>query len=179
MGSYKAGSPVAREVLERIAAVYAVETRVRGRPAAERLAARQAESAPIMADLKAYLTARLGELSSGSGLANAVKYTLGHWDGLVRFLADGRLEPDTNIVERSIRPVALGRRNSLFAGSAGGAQTWAILASLVNTARLNGHDPFGYLHDVLERIVSGRTKIHQLDELLAWNWTPASSGLAA
>lgn len=96
----------------------------------------------------------------------------------MRLVADRRLEPDTNIVARSISPVALDRRNSLFAVSAGGAQTSAFLASLVNTAMRNGHDPFRHLHDVLERIVSGRTRIHHLDERLAWTWTLASSGLA-
>ena len=86
------------------------------------------------------------------------------------FLSDGRVEVDSNTVERSMRPIAMGRRNSLFAGNEGGAQSWAILASVVNTAKLNGLDPQTYLSDVLERIVTERTKYHQLSELLAWNW---------
>jgi transposase len=85
------------------------------------------------------------------------------------FLSDGRVEVDTNTVERSMRPIAMGRRNSLFSGSEGGAESSAILASLVNTAKLHELDPQAYLADVLERIVSGRTKNHQLHELLAWN----------
>jgi hypothetical protein len=83
------------------------------------------------------------------------------------------VEVDSNTVERSMRPIALGRKNSLFAGSEGGAESWAILGSLVTTAKLNSLDPQTYLTDVLERIVSGRTKNHQLHELLAWNWKAA------
>ena len=74
-----------------------------------------------------------------------------------------------------MRPIALGRKNHLFAGSEGGAQTWAILASLINTAKLNGVDPFVWLVDVAERIVSGRTTINRIDDLLAWNWKAAST----
>ncbi len=98
---------------------------------------------------------------------------INHWDGLTLFLRDGRVEVDSNTVERSMRPIAMGRRNSLFSGSEGGAESWAILASLVNTAKLHELDPQAYLADVLERIVSGRTKSHQLHELLAWNWKAA------
>ena len=128
---------------------------------------------PLMAELKMRLTEVLKDISSKSPLAEAIYYTLGHWDGLNMFLTDGRVEVDTNTVERSMRPIALGRKNSLFSGSEGGAESWAILASLLNTAKLNGLDPQTYLCDVLERIVSGRTKNHQLHELLAWNWKAA------
>jgi transposase len=83
------------------------------------------------------------------------------------------LEITNNAVERAIRPLALGRRNLLFSGSEGGAESWAILSSLVNTAKLHELDPQAYLVDVLERIVSGQTKSHQLHELLAWNWKAA------
>ena len=86
------------------------------------------------------------------------------------FLEDGRLELDTNTVERAIRPIALGRKNSLFAGSDGGARHWAIVASLVATAKLNGVEPQAWLTDVLERMVSGRTKAHELEWLLPWVW---------
>ena len=86
------------------------------------------------------------------------------------FLEDGRVELDTNTVERAIRPIALGRKNALFAGSDGGARHWAIVASLVATAKLNGVEPFAYLKDVLERMVSGRTKAHELEGLLPWAW---------
>jgi transposase len=145
------------------------------------LAARKNETTLLMAELKTRLTGVLKDISSKSPLAEAINYTLGHWDGLTVFLTDGRVEVDTNTVERSMRPIALGRKNSLFSGSEGGAESWAILASLLNTAKLNGLDPQTYLCDVLERIVSGRTKSHQLHELLAWNWKAAreAAGRAA
>jgi len=108
-----------------------------------------------------------------STLAKAIRYTLGHWDGLTLFLTDGRVEVDSNTVERTMRAIALGRRNSLFAGSERGARNWAILVSLLTTAKLNGVDPLTWLTDVLERVVSGRTKNHQLDELLPWVWKAA------
>jgi transposase len=118
----------------------------------------------------ARLTSMLDQLFSQSKLTEAINYTLNHWDGLTLFLRDGRVEVDSNSVERSMRPIAMGRRNSLFSGSEGGAESWAILGSLVNTAKLHELDPQAYLTDVLECIVSGRTRSHQLHELLAWNW---------
>src|SRR5712672_1017044 len=166
-------SPFAHEVIERLQAVYAIEAEIRGSPAEQRLAIRRARAAPLMEALKARLTSMLGQLFSQSPLAGAINYALNHWDGLTLFLDDGRVEVDTNTVERSMRPIAMGRRNSLFSGSEGGAESWAILASLVNTAKLHELDPQAYLTDVLERIVSGRTKSHQLHELLAWNWKAA------
>jgi transposase len=166
----KTGSPVSADVVTRIGQIYAIEARIRGRTADERRAARQGESAAIMADLKALLDTTLPQLSTKSVLAKAIRYTLSHWQGLTRFLDDGRLEADTNTVERLMRPISLGRKNSLFAGSEGGARTWAILASLLQTARLNGLDPYAWLNDVLERIVSGAVRNHELDQLLAWNW---------
>jgi hypothetical protein len=111
--------------------------------------------------------------SGKSPLAKAIRYTLGHWAGLCVFLSDGRVEADNNIVERSIRPIALGRKNSLFAGSDGGAESWAILASLINTAKLHNLDPQTYLTGVLERMVSGTTKANALSALLPWNWKAA------
>jgi hypothetical protein len=99
-----------------------------------------------------------------------MSYALRHWPGLVAFLDDGRIEMDTNVVERAIRPVTLNRKNALFAGSDGGARHWAIAMTLINTAKLNGVEPMAWLTDVLERIVSGRTKANNLDSLLPWNW---------
>ena len=126
-----------------------------------------------MEELKARLTTMVGQLFSQSKLAEAINYTVNHWVGLTLFLNDGRVEVDSNTVERSMRPIAMGRRNSLFSGSEGGAESWAILSSILNTAKLHELDPQAYLTDVLERIVSGRTKSHQLHELLAWNWKAA------
>ena len=113
---------------------------------------------------------RRARLSGKSPLAGAIRYTLARWNSLTRFTDDGRIELDTNTVEREIRPIVLGRKNYLFAGSDGGAETWAILASLLQTARLNGVEPFAYLTDILERMVRGHT-IDRIDELMPWNYT--------
>ncbi|MHC2391534.1 hypothetical protein ACVMFA_006484 [Bradyrhizobium liaoningense] len=166
-------SPFAAEVIERIAAVYAIEERIRGLDAGERRATRQAETKPLMEALRARLIAVKDGISRRSTLIKAIDYMLERWQGLTTFLDDGRLEPDTNTVERSIRPIAIGKKNSLFSGDEGGGETWAILASLLNTAKLNGLDPEAYLVDVLDRMVSGATKTNQLHELLAWNWKAA------
>jgi transposase len=164
------GSPLAEEALRRIGELYAIEAAVRGRSAEERRATRQERSKPIVDALHAWLTAQLGRVSGRSNLAEAIRYALRHWPGLILFLEDGRIELDTNIVERAIRPIALGRKNALFAGSDGGARHWAIVASLVTTAKLSGVEPLAWLTDVLERVVSGRTKAHELERLLPWTW---------
>ena len=166
----RTGSETARAVIAQLGEVYAIEERVRGRSADTRLAARQAETKPILETLKARLMTARGEISRQSPLAEAIDYALGHWDGLTAFLADGRIEVDTNTVERTMRPISLGRKNALFAGSASGGRSWAILASLINSAKLNGLDPFTYLADVLERLVSGEVKANDLDRLLPWAW---------
>lgn len=152
-------SPIAAEALQRIAMFYAIEDRIRGLPAAHRAAVRQTDTRPLIEDFKPWLEARLLEVSKKSGLGKAIRYTLNHWEGLTRFIDDGRIEIDSNTVERSIKPIGLGKKNYLFAGSEGGAETWATLASLINTAKLHDIDPRHYLTDVLERIVSGRIKI--------------------
>jgi transposase len=163
-------SPLAEEALRRIGELYRIEAEIRGRPAEERRVVRQERSKPLVDAMHTWLTAQLERVSGKSGLAEAIRYALRHWQGLVLFLDDGRLELDTNTVERAIRPVALGRKNHLFAGSDGGACHWAIVASLVATAKLNGVEPQAWLTDVLERVVSGRTKAHELERLLPWNW---------
>jgi transposase len=171
-------APLARDVIASLGEVYAIEARIRGRNATERRAVRQAETKPILDALKTRLMTALADLPSRSSLVEAIKYMLGHWAGLTVFLEDGRIEVDTNTVERTMRPIALGRKNALFAGSDSGARTWAILASLINTAKLNDLDPHTYLVDVLERMISGRTPVNRLDELLAWNWKAARDALA-
>ncbi|SPP93354.1 IS66 family transposase [Bradyrhizobium vignae] len=172
-------SPIAAEALQRIAMFYAIEDRIRGLPAAHRAAVRQTNTKPLIEDFKPWLEARLLEVSKKSGLGKAIRYTLNHWDGLTRFIDDGRIEIDSNTVERSIKPIGLGKKNYLFAGNEGGAETWAILASLINSAKLQDIDPRHYLTDVLERIVSGRTKINQLNTLLPWNWKAERDGSEA
>jgi transposase len=114
-------APIAHEALERIAALYAIESRIRGRSAEQRRAVRQAETKPLVEKLKAWLEAKLIAVSEKSTIAQAIRYGLTRWDGLVRFLDDGRIEMDTNSVERAMRPIALNRKNSLFAGHDVGA----------------------------------------------------------
>lgn len=156
--------------MRRIATIYAIEERIRGGTAEHRKAVREAESKPLMEALNQRLFDLLKEVSVKSKMAKAIRYMLGHWSGLTLFLADGRVEVDSNTIERTMRAIALGRRNSLFAGSERGARNWACLASLLNTCKLNGIDPLTWLTDVLQRIVSGRTKNHQLHALLPWVW---------
>jgi len=172
----KAGSaPIAEEALRRIAELYKIEAQIRGRSAAERQAVRQAESRPLVAALKAWLQAQLVRASAKSAIAVAIRYGLNHWEGLERFLEDGRIEIDTNVVERSMRPIALNRKNALFAGHDAGAENWACLASLIETCKLNGIDPQAYLTDVLTRLVN-LWPAARIDELLPWAWTGADSG---
>jgi len=175
----KSPSPVAAAIIALIGEVYAAEARVRTGSAAERLQVRAAETREVMDKIKAQIDDMLPKLSPKSDLAKAMRYTLSHWQGMTLFLEDGRIEVDTNTVERGMRNVAQGRKASLFAGSEEGAQTWAILASLLQTARLNGLDPYIWLNDVLERIVSEKVKINELDSLLAWNWRPAEEPVQA
>ena len=106
-----------------------------------------------------------------------MRYALRHWPGLIAFLEDGRIEMDTNVVERAIRPITLARKNALFAGSDGGARHWAIAMTLIQTAKLNGVEPMAWLTDVLARIVSGQTMAHQLHSLLPWCWQAQNSGI--
>jgi transposase len=163
-------SPIAGEVLRRIAELYGIEDEIRGQPPDIRRAVRQDRSRPKVDALKIYLDEQLTRVSGKMPVAKAIRYLLSHWTGLCLFLTDGRVELDTNTIERLHRIVATGRHNSLFAGSDAGARSWAILTSLIQSAKLNGLDPFAYLKDVLERIVSGDVKAHQLECLLPWTW---------
>jgi len=167
--------PIATEALRRIAALYAIEEEIRGLTEAERRAARQSRSKPLVDALGVWLAARLEEISGKSELAKAIRYAIGHWPGLCLFLEDGRVEMDTNTVERSIRPIKLTKKNALFAGSDGGGRHWACVASLIETCKLNGVEPYAYLRDILLRLVGGHP-IHRLDELLPWNWKVGTEG---
>jgi hypothetical protein len=172
-------SPLAAELLSRVGALYAIEAEIRGHPAEHRRRVRQERSRPIVDALHDWLRVQIGGVSAASDLAKAMRYAIRHWDGLCVFLDDGRVEMDTNVVERAIRPVALGRKNALFAGSDGGARHWAIAMTLIQTAKLNGVEPMAWLVDVLERIVSGRAKANALHTLLPWNWHPADAARLA
>ncbi|KNY18050.1 IS66 family transposase [Rhizobium oryzihabitans] len=165
-------APIASEALRRIAELYRIEDDIRGRSAEQRRAVRQEKSLPIVADLVPWLREKLELISQKTKLAEAIRYTLSRRDGLSRFLDDGRIEIDSNTVERSIRPIALNRKNALFAGSDGGAEHWAVVASLIETCKLNGVEPLGYLADVLTRIVNGHPN-SQIDDLLPWAYIQA------
>ncbi|MBW6426139.1 IS66 family transposase [Rhizobium sp. XQZ8] len=164
------GSSEALSIFARIAEIYRIEVKLRGEDADTRLIGRRREAGPIMEELKATLIGLCDEVSSKSALGKAIAYTLNHWSGLTAFLGDGRIEVDSNIVERSMKSVALTRKNSLFVGNERGGKSFAILASLVNTAKLNGVDPEAWLVDVLERIVSGNLKANEMESLLPWTW---------
>ena len=168
-------SPIAAEINRRIAELYQIEDTIRGRPPDERKAVREVQSQPKIEALKTYIETQIAKVSGKSTLAKAMRYTLNHWKGLTVFLDDGRVEIDNNTIERLHRLVATIRKNSLFAGAETGARSWALFVSLIQTARLNGLDPFLYLRDVLERIVSAQTKANQLETLLPWNWKPLAA----
>src|SRR3954447_8937709 len=151
----------------RIALLYGIEKDIRGRFPEERRAVRQERSRPIVAALEPWLRAKLALISKKSKLAEAIRYALARWEGLCRFLDDGRIEIDSNTVERSIRPLALNRKNALFAGSDGGGDNWAVIATLIENCKLNHVEPYAYLVDVLTRIVNGHLN-SAIDELLPW-----------
>jgi len=162
-------SPAAAEAIRRIGELYAVEAEIRGLSAGERLAIRQERSRPLVDAMKAWLMDELGQVSGKMPLAAAIRYALSRWDSLCLFLTDGRVELDTNTVERSIRPIKLGAKNHLFAGSDGGGVIWGTLATLIQTARLNGVDPAAYIEYALDRIVAGHP-VNCLAELLPWEY---------
>jgi transposase len=163
------GATIAREALRRIGMLYEIERDIQGRSPDERLAARQARSRPVVEDLRAWLDEKRRRMFSGSPTLGPINYALNQWSGLVAFLDDGRIDIDNNPVERSMRPIALQRKNALFAGHELGAENWAAIASLVESCKLNGINPNAYLADVLARIVL-RADGDPLDDLLLGNW---------
>lgn len=170
-------APIADEALKRIAEIYHVETSIRGKPADERRTARDLVSRPLVANLKLWLDEQIGRISGKSRLAEAIRYALTRWEGLTLFLDDGRIEIDNNAVERAVRPLALTRKNALFAGSDGGADHWAVVASLIETCKLADVEPQAYLTDVLTRIVADHPN-SRIDELLPWAYAPPARLLA-
>lgn len=162
-------APIATEAVARIAQIYEIEKVIRGKSAGERLAIRRQNSAPLVESFRTWLDRQLAKVSGKSDTAKTIRYAFNHWRGLSRFLEDGRIELDTNIVERSMRPQALTRKNALFAGHDDGAENWAILASLIETCKLNGIEAQAYLADVLVRLVNLWPN-NRLDELMPWTW---------
>jgi transposase len=164
-------SPLAKEALERIAELFEIETRINGCAPQERLVVRQQEAVPLLAKLESYLNNALSQISGKSTLAKAIRYALSRWTALNRYTTDGRLEMTNNAVERAIRPLAMTRKNYLFAGSDSGGARAAAMYTLTETAKMNGLNPEGYLRDVLARIADH--PINRIDELLPWNWRPS------
>jgi transposase len=169
-------SPLALEVVQRIDRLFEIERSINGQLPEERHAARQELSAPLVADLEAWMRAERPKLSRGSDLAKAMDYMLKRWPAFTRFLDDGRVCLSNNAAERGLRGIALGRKSWLFAGSDRGGMRAAVMYSLIVTAKMNDIDPQAWLANVLARIAGHPA--HRLDELLPWNWHPATPAVS-
>jgi len=162
------GSPLGEQALKFFIQLYEIEREVRDLPAGERQAIRQDKSRLIADALHQWLTQQRQKVPDGSATARAIDYSLKRWQALVRFIDDGDLPIDNNWVENQIRPIAIGRSNWLFAGSLRAGKRAAAIMSLVHSARLNGHDPYVYLRDVLERLPAQPAS--RVGELLPHRW---------
>lgn len=166
----------AMEIVALINEMYEIEARLKGQPAEARLAVRQVETAPRIVHLHKTLEALSGQIAMKSTLGDAIKYTLKLFQGLTVFLTDGRVEIDSNPVENTIRPIAMLRKNALFAGSPVGGRNWAVMASLMATCRMNGVEPYAYLNWVFEQMANGLPR-SQYDALLPWNCPKGRFGI--
>ena len=164
----RTGSPIAQQAIKQIAELYAVEKDKRGKSPEDRAALRQAKAKPVFDELELWLQGQLRKISGKTKLAEAIRYALNRMPKARGYLDDGRLELDNNTCERSIRPIALGRKNYLFMGSIGGGKAAAIAYTLVETAKMNNIDPEAWLTWVLQRLPDH--KINRIDELMPWNW---------
>jgi transposase len=160
-------APIAEAALQRINALYHIEAGIRGQVPQQRQAIRHEHTRPVLDDLRTWIDAQLAKVPRRARIAEAIRYALKLWSGLRLFLDDGRIEIDTNVVERAIRPIALNRKNALFAGSDQGGVHWGVIASLIETCKLNAVDPQAYLADVLSRLVN-RHPASQIDQLMPW-----------
>jgi hypothetical protein len=160
-------SPAAHELLERIGELFKIEADIRGKSPDERLKARDELAVPKLDALKIVFEATLNKISGKSSLAQALRYALSRWSSLTRYTTDGRLEISNNAAERAIRPLAVGRKNWLFAGSDTGGERAAIIYTIIETAKMNGLEPEAYLRDIIARIADHPMK--RIAELLPWN----------
>lgn len=160
-------SPAAHDLLERIGALFAIEADIRGKSPDERLKARVEHAVPKLDALKTRFEVTLYKISGKSSLAQALRYALSRWPSLTRYTTDGRLEISNNAAERAIRPLAVGRKNWLFAGSDTGGDRAAVIYTIIETAKLNGLEPEAYLRDIIARIADHPMK--RIAELLPWN----------
>lgn len=160
-------SPITGEALRRIGALYAIEETIRGKPPEERLQVRRAEAKPLLEAMEVWLRETVSTLSRKSDTTAAIQYALNRWAALTRYCDDGVIEIDNSAAERSLRGVALGRKNYLFAGADSGGERAAAMYSLIGTAKLNGVDPEAYLRHVLAHVADHR--INRIDDLLPWN----------
>jgi hypothetical protein len=165
-------SQIAEEALKLFGALYDVEQQTQQMDADQRRQFRQQHARPAADTLHAWLSAQRQRVPDGSATAKAINYSLGRWEALTHYLDDGNVPIDNNWVENRIRPVALGRANWLFAGSLRAGQRAAAIMSLVQSAKLNGHDVFAYMKDVLERLPTWPNS--RIDELLPHRWSPAA-----
>jgi hypothetical protein len=159
-------SPTAKQALDRIAAIYAIEARAAFALAPERVELRR-ETAPLLDAFFSWAEATAVKLSAKSNLAEAFRYAINRREALSRFVTDGRLEVDNNIAENAMRCIALGRKNYLFAGSDTGGDRAAAIYTILQTAKLNDLNPEIYLRDTLDRIAAGHP-ISRIDELMPW-----------
>jgi transposase len=162
-------SPVARDLLERMGKLFEIEREINGKVPDERQRIRAGQSAPLLDDLKKAVDAALNKISGKSALADAIRYAQRRWQSLTRYTTDGRLEMTNNAAERAIRPLALGRKNWLFAGSDTGGDRAAIMYTIIETAKMSGLNPEAYLHHIIARIADH--PINKIDQLLPWNFT--------
>jgi hypothetical protein len=170
-------APLAVEAVRRIDEIFAIERRINGQPTGDRLAVRQRETKPVVADLETWMRAERARLSRHAETAGAIDYMLTRWPAFTRFLDDGRICLSNNAAERALRGIALGRRAWLFAGSDRGGERAAAMYTLIATAKLNDIDPQAWLADVLARIADHPAS--RLDELLPWHWKATQHQAAA
>ncbi|HEV2187002.1 MAG TPA: IS66 family transposase [Stellaceae bacterium] len=170
-------APLAVEAVQRIDDIFAIERRINGQPTGDRLAVRQRETKPLVADLEKWMRAERARLSRHAGTAQAIDYMLTRWPAFTRFLDDGRICLSNNAAERALRGIALGRRSWLFAGSDRGGERAAAIYTLIATAKLNDIDPRAWLADVLARIADH--PVSRLHELLPWHWKATQKQAAA